>query len=141
MLVSALIRCVQDAGGSAAVLARGDATAGGILLLAYERGAHPRFLERGIGPSGNPALIAAARPRSPTNPRFRAIGSGAACTIPIFGSSNWISHGQNGSSPKRWVLVDWQGLGADRPATDNSVVPVEVRSRTVTQSGGSPAAR
>jgi hypothetical protein len=57
-LVSALLRRVHDAGGSAMVLAKGDATAGGILLLTYERGTNPRFLERGIGPDGNPALIA-----------------------------------------------------------------------------------
>lgn len=56
-LVSALIRRVHDAGGSAAVLARGDQTAGGILLLTYARGSNPRFLERGIGPDGEPALL------------------------------------------------------------------------------------
>jgi len=56
-LVSALIRRVHDAGGAAAVLARGDASAGGILLLTYERGTNPRFFERGIGPQGEPALL------------------------------------------------------------------------------------
>jgi len=40
------------------VLAKGDATAGGILLLTVERGANPRFFERGLGPDGAPALIA-----------------------------------------------------------------------------------
>jgi hypothetical protein len=39
------------------VLAKGDAEAGGILLLAYDRGANPRFLERGIGPEGRQALL------------------------------------------------------------------------------------
>lgn len=58
VMVSALVRRVHQEGGSAAVLARGDSTAGGILLLAYEKGANPRFLERGIGPDGAPALIA-----------------------------------------------------------------------------------
>jgi hypothetical protein len=58
VLVSALIRRVHDAGGSAAVLARGDQTAGGILLITYEKGANPRFLERGVGPLGKPALLA-----------------------------------------------------------------------------------
>lgn len=58
MLVSALIRRVNQAGGSAMVLARGDATAGAILILALERGAGPRFFERGIGPDGAAALIA-----------------------------------------------------------------------------------
>jgi hypothetical protein len=54
-LVSALRRRVNQAGGSAMVLARGDETAGGILLLTYEKGTNPRFFERGIGPKGVPA--------------------------------------------------------------------------------------
>jgi hypothetical protein len=58
MLVSALVRRVNQEGGSAMVLARGDETAGAILLLAYERGASPRFFERGLGPDGAAALIA-----------------------------------------------------------------------------------
>ena len=59
VMVSALVRRVHQEGGSAAVLAKGDPTAGGILLLAVERGANPRFFERGIGPSGAPALVPA----------------------------------------------------------------------------------
>lgn len=59
MLASALIRRVNDAGGSAVVLARGDATAGGMLVLTIERGANPRFFERGLGADGEPALIPA----------------------------------------------------------------------------------
>lgn len=56
--VSALIRRVGAAGGSAMVLARGDATAGAILVLALERGRDPRFFERGTGPDGTATLIA-----------------------------------------------------------------------------------
>jgi hypothetical protein len=59
MLVNALIRRAEGAGGGAMVLAKGDATAGAILLLLVERGANPRFVERGLGPDGNPALIPA----------------------------------------------------------------------------------
>lgn len=59
VLVSALIRRVHDAGGTAAILAKGDATAGAILLLTYEKGANPRFFERGIGSQGEPALLPA----------------------------------------------------------------------------------
>lgn len=59
MLVNALIRRAEAAGGGAMVLAKGDATAGAILLLLVERGANPRFVERGLGPDGRPALIAA----------------------------------------------------------------------------------
>ena len=58
VLASALIRRAEQAGGSAMVLAKGDATAGGILVLAVERGANPHFFERGLGPNGAPALIA-----------------------------------------------------------------------------------
>jgi len=58
VMVSALIRAAEQAGGSAMVLAKGDATAGGILLLTIDRGRNPRFLERGLGPDGKPALIA-----------------------------------------------------------------------------------
>ena len=57
-LVSALVRRVNQEGGSAMVLAKGDATAGGILLLTIERGSNPRFFERGTGPEGLPALLA-----------------------------------------------------------------------------------
>lgn len=58
-LVSALIRRVNQEGGTAAVLARGDATAGAILWLLYEKGANPRFYERGTGPDGRTALLPA----------------------------------------------------------------------------------
>lgn len=57
LLVNALVRRVNAAGGSAMVLARGDAEAGAILVLALERGANPRFFERGLGPSGESALV------------------------------------------------------------------------------------
>jgi hypothetical protein len=58
VLVSALVRRADQAGGSAMVLAKGDASAGGILLVAYHKGTNPRFLERGLGAEGVPALIA-----------------------------------------------------------------------------------
>ncbi|NYT41646.1 DUF1491 family protein [Sphingomonas sp. R-74633] len=59
VLVNALIRRAEGAGGGAMVLAKGDATAGAILLLLVERGANPRFVERGLGASGKAALIPA----------------------------------------------------------------------------------
>lgn len=57
LIVNALIRQVNAAGGSAMVLAKGDAEAGAILVLTLERGANPCFFERGIGPDGAPALV------------------------------------------------------------------------------------
>lgn len=59
MLVNALVRRANAAGGHAMVLARGDATAGAVLLLLVERGAGPRFVERGLGPDGRAQLISA----------------------------------------------------------------------------------
>ncbi|WP_315762042.1 DUF1491 family protein [Sphingomonas sp. Y38-1Y] len=50
--VSALVRRVHLAGGSAMVLAKGDPTAGAILILLLDRGEHPRFCERGLIDSG-----------------------------------------------------------------------------------------
>jgi hypothetical protein len=58
MRVSALVRRADQQGGSAMILAKGDATAGGILLVAYHKGTNPRFFEPGLGPDGMPALIA-----------------------------------------------------------------------------------
>lgn len=55
----ALIRRVHDAGGSAMVMARGDAMGGGILVLALNRGADPAFWERGLGPAGTAGLVQA----------------------------------------------------------------------------------
>lgn len=56
VLVTALLRRVNDAGGFGAVLAKGDAQAGMVLVVAVERG-ESRLLERGIGPDGKPGLI------------------------------------------------------------------------------------
>jgi len=50
--VKALLRRVHDSGGSAMVLARGDATSGAILVVTLDRGRNPRFHERGLGTAG-----------------------------------------------------------------------------------------
>jgi hypothetical protein len=52
ILVTALIRKAEAEGGFAAVLAKGDSTAGTILLILTERGADPRILERLLQPDG-----------------------------------------------------------------------------------------
>ncbi len=57
LLVSALLRRCNDAGGFGVVLAKGDAQAGGILAVAAAPGEADRLLERGLGPDGAPALI------------------------------------------------------------------------------------
>ncbi len=57
ILVSALLRRVNDAGGFGAVMAKGDPQGGAILVIAIDKGAPARLLERGIGPDGRTALI------------------------------------------------------------------------------------
>lgn len=58
LIVNALVRRINEAGGSAMVLAKGEAEAGAILVLTLDRGGNPRFFERGIGPDGKSALVA-----------------------------------------------------------------------------------
>lgn len=57
VVIGGLRRLVEQAGGSAMILARGDDTAGAILVVAQTPGGSPRCLERGIGPDGRTALI------------------------------------------------------------------------------------
>jgi hypothetical protein len=46
VLAGALIRKAQGEGGFGAVLARGDSTAGSIMVILLERGENPRLFER-----------------------------------------------------------------------------------------------
>jgi hypothetical protein len=57
MLVSAMLRRVNDAGGLAVVRVRGDAQGGAILVVLDDRAGPPRLVERGIGPDGRAMLI------------------------------------------------------------------------------------
>ena len=52
VLIGGLIRKAEAEGGFAAVLARGDSTAGAILVILTERGANPWILERILQPDG-----------------------------------------------------------------------------------------
>ena len=52
MLVSALIRRVGNEGGNATVLAKGDATAGSILLICMEKGVVESVRERVLDAAG-----------------------------------------------------------------------------------------
>ena len=54
LLVAALLRRVNDAGGMAMVRARGDAGGGAVLVLLEQEG---RAVERGLGADGAPALV------------------------------------------------------------------------------------
>ena len=52
LLVSALVRRMQAAGGHAMLLAKGDPTAGAILLVLTDRGRTTALLERTLGADG-----------------------------------------------------------------------------------------
>ncbi|MDB5713119.1 MAG: hypothetical protein JWO15_516 [Sphingomonadales bacterium] len=52
MLVSSLMRLVTNAGGNAAVVAKGDPGAGGIILICTERGVFMSLQERLLGMEG-----------------------------------------------------------------------------------------
>lgn len=57
MLVTALLRRMNDGGGMGMVLAKGDAQGGGLLVIAVDADGRERVLERGLGPDGRTALI------------------------------------------------------------------------------------
>jgi len=52
VMVSALMRQAESAGGFAAVLKRGDPTAGSIIVILNEKGRKARVLERLLQPDG-----------------------------------------------------------------------------------------
>ncbi len=52
LLVGSLIRRAEIEGGFAAVIAKGDATAGSVLVLLTERGGNARIMERLLQPDG-----------------------------------------------------------------------------------------
>ncbi|HEX2764573.1 MAG TPA: DUF1491 family protein [Allosphingosinicella sp.] len=53
VLASGLLRRAESQGGFGTVLAKGDVTAGSIVLILVERGANPRILERILGSGGD----------------------------------------------------------------------------------------
>ena len=53
IMVSALLRRAEADGGFGAVLARGDATAGAIMIVLAERGVRTALLERLLRPDGS----------------------------------------------------------------------------------------
>ena len=58
LLVSALLKRVNDAGGMGMVRARGDAESGTIVLILNDEPGRVRLVERAIGPLGKPMLVA-----------------------------------------------------------------------------------
>jgi hypothetical protein len=53
VLATALMRWAEAEGGFATLIARGDSTAGAILVILMEKGGNPRFLERVLQPDGS----------------------------------------------------------------------------------------
>jgi hypothetical protein len=53
VLVSALLRLAEREGGFGAVLAKGDPTAGAVLVILAERGRKSRIVERLLQPNGD----------------------------------------------------------------------------------------
>lgn len=53
VLVSALIRRAEAEGGFAAVLAKGDSSAGAVMVILAENGRNARILERLLQPDGS----------------------------------------------------------------------------------------
>lgn len=60
VLVGALLRRAEQEGGFGAVLEKGDATAGSILVILLEKGGNPRIFERILQPDGAYSWAAAA---------------------------------------------------------------------------------
>jgi hypothetical protein len=101
VLVSALDpRADQRA--AAMVLAKGDATAGGILLLwSYQKGTIRASSSAESVPAETPALIAPAPANSPMNRGHRLLAKAPRFRFRICGWSNWISQTPNASPLKR----------------------------------------
>lgn len=57
LLVSALLKRVNDAGGMGMVRARGEPSSGAILLILNDNNGNTQLVERALGPTGQPALI------------------------------------------------------------------------------------
>jgi hypothetical protein len=64
VLVSGLIAKAEGEGGFGAVLAKGDPTAGSIVLILAERGGNPRLFERILQPDGGYAWQPTGQPVS-----------------------------------------------------------------------------
>ena len=57
LLVSALLRRVNDSGGFGVVRARGESAGGAIMVIVTENGSNAKVLERGLGADGRIGLI------------------------------------------------------------------------------------
>lgn len=73
VLVAALVRRAESEGGFAAVLAKGDPTAGALLVILSQRGSDRRLMERILQPDGGYAwqvVVGEAAPNDQEIERF-----------------------------------------------------------------------
>jgi hypothetical protein len=101
-LVSAMIRRVNAAGGAAAVVAKGDAEGGAILLICAERGVRTSFRERVMAAAGGY--------------RWEAVGPGHG-TDPEQVSA-WLAR-RRSRDPDLWI-VELDIANAERFAAETS---------------------
>jgi hypothetical protein len=101
-LVSALLRRVSAEGGNAVVVARGDATAGSILLICLEKGARTALRERILGGDGRY--------------RWAAVGPDAAADEADVAS--WLAR-RRSRDPDLWI-VELDIPNAERFAAETS---------------------
>ena len=87
LLVSALLKRVNDAGGMGMVRARGEPSSGAILLILNDNEGNTQLVERALGPTGQPALI-------PTGP--------ADASDPLARESYWQR--RRARDPDLWVV-------------------------------------
>jgi len=99
VLVSALLRRAQAEGGFGAILAKGDATAGAILVVLAERGVRAAILERLLQPDGSYA--------------WRDSGGGAADDAAF---RTWLKRRRR-NDPDLW-LVELDVASAERFAAE-----------------------
>ena len=87
LLVSALLKRVNDAGGMGMVRARGEPSSGAMLLILNDNEGNTQLVERALGPTGQPALI-------PTGP--------ADASDPLARESYWQR--RRARDPDLWVI-------------------------------------
>jgi hypothetical protein len=118
------------------VLAKGDATAGAILLLLSSAGTNPRFFERGLGTHGNPALIASGPRESPMKAEVTAYWRSRRSRD----SDLWVIEldiaGAERFAAETMGMVDFAARARERPLHFNSVVPLGVRESNGYAVGG-----
>ena len=103
VLVGGLMRKAQSEGGFAAVLAKGDSTAGAVIVILHERGGRRGCSSAYCSPTG--PIDGTTRPaKSLTELRkmktFQRSSRAGGASTRICGWSNWISRPQNGSPLK-----------------------------------------